>query len=150
MHYLQWSSTWHIFSWYWHLDSCDMHTDVTCIILTTWHSWTYHVILSCDLMFLWLYYTTVTRPGHLMFIIYTSHHACTVSLYMIYRLDFFYICYYYQFSIILIILFLLFQHPTCAVTAFFIFFFYCPFVYSCWSTSDGLYYFSVSRFRKSV
>ena len=75
-------------------------THVTCIILTTWHSWIYHVILSCDLEFLWLCYTTVTCPGHLMFIIYMSHPACTTLLYMIYRLDYSCYCYYFQFSIL--------------------------------------------------
>ena len=56
-----------------------LETHVTCIILTTWCSWTYHVILTCDLVIWWLCYTIVTRPRHLMFIIYMSHHACTVS-----------------------------------------------------------------------
>ena len=118
---------------------------ISCIILITWYSRTEYVILSCDLVFLWLCYMTVTHPGHLMFIIYMSHYACTVSLYMIYRLDYSYYCCYFQFPIMLIILFLLFQYLICAVTTFFIFFFYCPFVYSYWYASDGLYYFSVSR-----
>ena len=94
-----------------------------------------------------VYYTTVTRPRHLMFILYMSHHTCMVSLYMIYCLDFSCYCYYYHFSILPIKLFL-FQYPTCAITTFFIFFFYCPFMYSCWSASDGLYYFSISRFER--
>ena len=78
LHCLQWSSTWHIFSRYWHL---------RLMWLAFWLSWTYHVILSCDLEFLWLYYTIVTCLGRLMFIIYMSHHACMISLFMIYHPD---------------------------------------------------------------
>jgi len=48
----------------------------------------YLFLWSRVLVILWLYYTIVTRPGHLMFIICMSHHACTVSLYTIYHLDF--------------------------------------------------------------
>jgi len=66
-------------------DSCDLHyldymtfLDLPC----------YFILWSCVLVILWLYYTTVTYPGHLMCNIYMLHHACTISLYMIYRLDF--------------------------------------------------------------
>jgi len=56
-------------------DSCDS------IILTTWCSWTYHVILSCDLVFLW-FYDYVTRQFLIHDIscsLYTCHtmHART-------------------------------------------------------------------------
>ena len=47
LHHLQWSSSWHIFM------IMTLETHVTCIILTTWYSWTYHVILSRDPVFLW-------------------------------------------------------------------------------------------------
>jgi len=98
------------------------------------------------LVILWLYYTTVTRSGHLMSIILMSQHACTVLLYMIYQPDYFCYCYYFQFSILPNILFLLFQYPTCIVTAFSYSLSYCSFlfVYSCWSGSDKpLLFFSI-------
>ena len=82
--------------------------------------------------------------GRLMFIIYMSHHACTVLLYMIYLLD--YSCYYYYFqpSILPNILFL------CPTYCYYIFIFSLLLFFSlrvlCWSASDGpLYYFSVFR-----
>ena len=95
-------------------NSCDMYfldymmfLDLPC----------YFILWSHVLVILWLCYTAVTRPGHFIFIIYMSHYACTISLCMIYRLDFFGYYYYCQFPIILVILFLLFQFPTCTVTA---------------------------------
>ena len=48
----------------------------------------YFILWSRVLVILWLYYTTVTRPVYLMCIIYMSYHACTVSMHMIYPLDF--------------------------------------------------------------
>jgi len=89
---------------------------------------------------------TVTRPGHLMFILFMSQHACTILLYMIYRPD--YSCYYYyfKFSILPNISFLLFLCPTCTVTAvsYSLFYYSFLFVYSCWSGSDWpLLFFSI-------
>jgi len=76
-------------------DSCDMHDYMTFLDIPC-----YFILWSRVLVIVWLCYTTVTCPGHFMFIIYMSHYACTVSLYMIYHLD--YSCYYYylQFSIL--------------------------------------------------
>jgi len=60
-------------------DSCDMHyldymmfLDLLC----------YFILWYRILVILWLYYIIVTHPGHLMFIIYMSHYACTTLLYM--------------------------------------------------------------------
>ena len=108
----------------------------------------YFFLWSRVYVILWLCYMTVTRPGHLMFIIYISHHACTAFLYMIYRLGYSCYCYYFQFSILSKILFLLFQCPTWTVTAFSYSLFYCSFISSCTLASPlltDLYYFSVSR-----
>jgi len=127
--YFQDTNTW---------DSCDMHyLDYMTFLDLPW----FFILWSRVLVILWLCYITVTYPGHFMFIIYMSHYACTVSLYMIYLPD--YSCYYYyfQFSILPNILFL------CPTYCYYIFIFspYC-FVYSCWSASDGpLLYFSVFR-----
>ena len=72
-------------------------TDILCMIYYFVYSrynsryyqiYRYFILWSHVLIILWLYYTTVTRPGHFIFIINMSHHACTVSLYIIYRLDF--------------------------------------------------------------
>ena len=123
-------------------DTCDMHY-LDYMILLDWpcdfNLWSHVLVIF------WLCYTIVTRPRHLMFIIFMSQHACAVLLYIIYRLD--YSCYcYFQFSILPNILFFLFQCPTCTVTAFLYFLFYCsfPFVYSYWSGSDGpLLFFSI-------
>jgi len=93
----------------------------------------------CDLVIM---YTTVTRPGHLMFIIFMSQYArlsyCTWSIILI-------------ISVIVITfssrllpnIFLL--CPTCTVTASSYSFFYCffPFMYNCWSTFDGPWFFSI-------
>jgi len=38
---------------------------------------------------------TVTRPGHLMSIIYMSHHASIVLSYMIYHPNYSCYCYYF-------------------------------------------------------
>jgi len=111
--------------------------------------WPYYFNLwSRVLMILWLYYTTITRLGYFMFIIYMSHYACTVSLYMIYRPDYSFYCYYFQFSIPLIILFLLFQYSTRAVTTFSYSLFLLFFFPSCTLAGPlltDLYYFSVFR-----
>ena len=66
-------------------DSCDMHYIDYMMFLDLPF---YFILWSRVLVILWLCCITITHPGHLMFIIYMSHHACTVSLYMIYRLDF--------------------------------------------------------------
>ena len=78
-------------------NSCDVHyleymifVDPPC----------YFILWSRVLEILLLYYTTVTRLGHLMFIIFMWQHACTVLLYMIYHLDYSCYCYYFQFSIL--------------------------------------------------
>ena len=84
-------------------ESCDMHyldyitlLDIPC----------YFTLCSRVLMILWLCYTTVTFPGCLMFIIYMSHHACMILLYMIYLPDYSCDCYYIRFLIFPYILFL--------------------------------------------
>ena len=149
LYFLQWSNSSHtdpsrdlvpdIYShntdtWY----SCDMHyLDYKIFLdwLCDFNLW------SSVLVILWLCYMTITRPRHL------SQHACTVLLYMIYRLVFSCYCYYFQFLTLSNILFFLFKCPTCTVTVFSYSLFYCsfPFVYSCWSALMDLYYFSVSR-----
>jgi len=102
----------------------------------------YFILWSYILVILWLYYTTVTRPGHHMFIICMSHHTCTILLYMMYRLDFPIIVItfssrYCQNIVLKSFLLLLFLHI--------LFYYSFLFVYSCWCASDGHYYFSVSR-----
>jgi len=117
-------------------ESCDMHYLDYMILL----DWPYDFNLWYRiLVILWLCYTIVTRPGHLIFIIFMSQHTCAVLLYMIYRPDYSCYCYYFQSSILPNILFLLFQCPTRTVTAFsyFLFYYSFPFVYFCWSGSDG-------------
>ena len=112
--YFQDTNTW---------DSCDMHyldymtfVNIPC----------YFILWSQVLVILWLYYTTVTCPRRLIFIIYMSHHTCTVLLYMIYLLDYSYYYYYFQFSILPNILFL------CPTYCYYIFIFspyYCVYSY---------------------
>ena len=66
-------------------DSCGMHYLDYMTFLD------YHVILSCDLEFLWSYdYVTwwLLIQNISCSLYYMSHHACMVSLYMIYHLDF--------------------------------------------------------------
>jgi len=74
-------------------DSCDMHyldymtfLDIPC----------YFTLCSRVLMILWLCYTTINM----------SYYVCTVSLYMIYHLDYSFYYYYLQFSILPNIMFL--------------------------------------------
>ena len=98
------------------------------------------ILWSRILVILWLYYTTVTHPGYLMFVIYVT--SCMHGL-IVHDLSSWFscYCYYFQFLILPNLLFL------CPTYCYYIFIFspYC-FVYSCWSASDGpLYYFSVSR-----
>ena len=78
---------------------------------------------------------------------YMSHHACTVSLYIIYRADYSCFCHYFQFLILVIILFLLFQCPTHAVSTFSYSLFYCSFTFVCLPGPllTDHYYFSVFR-----
>ena len=78
-------------------DSCDMHyldymtfLDIPC----------YFILWFRVLVILWLCYTIVTCPGYSMFIIYMSHYACTILLYMIYLLDCSCCYYYFQFLIL--------------------------------------------------
>jgi len=87
-------------------DSCDMrYIDYMMFLDLPWC----FILWSRVPVILWLYYTPVTRSGHLMFIIYMSHYACMALLYMIYHPDYFCYCYYFQFSILPNILFL---YPT--------------------------------------
>ena len=134
-----------------------LKTHVTCIISTTWCSWTYHVILfcscPCDLVII-LHNSYWFRTFHVHYIYVTP---CMRDL-LVYDLSSRFSCYYFyfHFSIFPIILFLLFQCPTCIVIASSYSLFYCsfPFVYSCWSLLMDLYYFSVfrseSRYRELI
>jgi len=143
LHYFQWSSTWLIFSWYWHLR-------------LMWYalSWL-HDIPEPTLLF----YLVVSCSCNLVIMLYDSYSSRTSHVHYIHvrpcmhgRLAqnplsrFSCYCYYNQFSIMLIILFLLFQCPTRVVTILFSYSFFTvlSFVYSCWFASDGtLLFFSI-------
>jgi len=123
-------------------DSCDRHY-LDYMIFLDWpcdfNLWS-HIF-----MIFWLCYTIITHPGHFVFIIFMSQHACTVLLYMI-----------SSWLLLLLLLLLVLDTAkyivliilcsTCTVTVFSYSLVYCsfPFVYSCWSSSDEpLLFFSV-------
>ena len=121
-------------------DSCDMHyidymmfLDLPC----------YFILWSCVLAILLVYYTIVTRPGYLMFVIYMSHHACMVLLYMIYRLNFPVIV--ITFSSWYCQTYCSFILPTITTSLYSLFYRSFTFVHSCWSASDRplLLFFSI-------
>ena len=106
------------------------------------------ILWYCILVILWLCYTTVTRPGHLMFIIYMSHHSCmqyTVSLYMIYRLNFLLLLLLSVLDTAKYIVLLISMPYLCCyyIFIFFLLLFF-SFMYSCWSASEGpLLFFNI-------
>ena len=114
---------------------------------------TFYLVISCssDLVII-LHNSYSSRTSHVHYI-YMSHHACMIFLYIIYHPDYSCYCNYFQFSILSNILFL------CPTYCYYFFIFsllsFFPFVYSCWSASDGpLLYFSVfrsgSRYRELI
>ena len=118
-------------------DSCDMH------YLTTWHSWTYHVILSRDLVFWWS-----CDYISWQLLVQDISYYCTWSIFSIIHVIITtfsprYCQTYYACVLLIVITF-------CPTYCYYIFIFSLlslfSFVYSCWSASDGpFYYFSVFR-----
>jgi len=90
---------------------------------------------------------TVTHPGHLLFMIFMSQHACTILLYIIYHPDYYCYCCYFQFSILptycsyyfnALIILLLYVHILSSTVLF-------PLCTLAGLILTDLYYFSVPR-----
>ena len=119
-----------------------LETHVTCIILT-WHSWTYHVILSCDIEFLWScdyvtrQYLFRTFHVHYIYVTLCMHgllaHDLSSWLFLLLLL----LSVFDTDKHIVVLILKPYLYCYCIFIFSLLLFF--SFVYSCWFASDELY-----------
>ena len=118
---------------------------MTWIILTTWCSWTYHIVLnlwSYDLVTWWLWYINSSRVlhAHYIHVIVYIHHLISHDLVFCYS-HWYFICQFVLPSNSL------FNHSSALLITPFLSHFYIIVSFSCvctcWSTSDGPWFFSI-------